>query len=81
MAVWSALDGVLARSGWIVGDAVSAADVSLFPLIVAVRDSLQNAAVSNRGKGVLHGLERLSHVASWLAAISKLDGLATGISP
>jgi len=71
-----ALDNTLAGSGWIVGNGVSAADVSLYPLLVSVRTSLQDPAADGRCRGVLDALERLPNIALWFAAIGELDGVA-----
>ncbi|MFD1254569.1 glutathione S-transferase family protein [Devosia equisanguinis] len=71
-----ALDRVLALTGWIVGNAISAADLSLYPLLFAVRASLREPAARNRCQAVLTALDQLPNLRSWLQAIAKIDGAA-----
>lgn len=73
---FSALDQILAKHAWIAGDAISAADLNLYPFFPTFERALREPAAGEAATHLPIPGEAYPNISRWIKAIQGLDGYA-----
>ena len=76
---FSALDQTLAEHKWIAGDAISAADLNLYPFFPTFERALREPAAAEAATVLPVLGEAHPNVSRWMKAIQGLDGYAKSV--
>jgi glutathione S-transferase len=75
----SMLDYRLAKQKWIAGDAISAADIHLYPLLPTFERALRQPAAAEVAQSLPAIEETYPNIIQWMRAIQSLDGYAESV--